>query len=264
MRYKMTLYKHEMKVNAKSLIIWTLSVGFICFGCILLYGGLEESVQDIAASFSDMGAMSAALGMDKMSLATLRGYFATEIAMMHGLGGAMFAAILGSGLLSKEESGHTVDFLNVFPIKRYSIVFWKYLSLVSNILLLNLVCSVLYILGFVIMGEEVIVEELLLYGFATSLMQIEIGSVCFLFSAIVKKVTISVGLGITILLFAADIMCRIVPALKKLKYITPFYYSNAADLFTDGKLNGVMAAIGMGVIFVSYIAALSVYKRKDL
>ena len=249
MRYKMTLYKHEMKVNAKSLSIWTLSVGAICFGCILLYGGLEESVQDIAASFSDMGAMSAALGMDKMSLATLRGYFATEIAMMHGLGGAMFAAILGSGLLSKEESGHTVDFLNVFPIKRDSIVFWKYLSLVSNILLLNLVCSVLYILGFSIMGEEVIVEELLLYGFATSLMQIEIGSVCFLFSAFVKKVTISVG---------------IVPALKKLKYITPFYYSNAADLFTDGKLNGVMAAIGMGVIFISYIAALSVYKRKDL
>lgn len=260
----MTLYKHEMKVNAKSLIIWTLSVGAICFGCILLYGGLEESVQDIAASFSDMGAMSAALGMDKMSLATLRGYFATEIAMMHGLGGAMFAAILGSGLLSKEESGHTVDFLNVFPIKRDRIVFWKYLSLVSNILLLNLVCSVLYILGFVMMGEDVIVEELLLYGFATSLMQIEIGSVCFLFSAFVKKVTISVGLGITILLFAADMMCRIVPALKKLKYITPFYYSNAADLFTDGKLNGVMAAIGMGVIFISYIAALSVYKRKDL
>lgn len=260
----MTLYKHEMKVNAKSLIIWTLSIGAICFGCILLYGGLEESVQDIAASFSDMGAMSAALGLDQMSLATLRGYFATEIAMMHGLGGAMFAAILGSGLLSKEESGHTVDFLNVFPIKRDSIVFWKYLSLVSNILLLNLVCSVLYILGFVIMGEEVIVEELLLYGFATSLMQLEIGSVCFLFSAFVKKVTISAGLGITILLFAADMMCRIVPALKKLKYITPFYYSNAADLFTDGKLNGVMAAIGMGVIFISYIAALSVYKRKDL
>lgn len=260
----MTLYKHEMKVNVKSLIIWTLSVGFICFGCILLYAGLEESVQDIAASFSDMGAMSAALGMDKMSLATLRGYFATEIAMMHGLGGAMFAAILGSGLLSKEESGHTVDFLNVFPIKRDSIVFWKYLSLVSNILLLNLVCSVLYLLGFVMMGEEVIVEELLLYGFAASLMQIEIGSLCFLFSAFAKKVTISVGLGITILLFAADMMCRIVPALKKLKYITPFYYSNAADLFTDGKLNGVMAAIGMGVIFISYITALSVYKRKDL
>lgn len=260
----MPLYKHEMKINAKSLIIWTLSVGLICFGCILLYVGLEESVQEIADSFSNMGAMSAALGMDKMSLATLRGYFATEIAMMHGLGGAMFAAILGSGLLSKEESGHTVDFLNVLPIKRGSIVFWKYLSLVSDILLLNLVCLVLYLCGFVFLGEDVIVKELLLYFSTVSLMQLEIGGICFMISAFVKKVTISVGLGITILLFAADMMCRIVPAIENLKYITPFYYSNAADLFADGKLNGVMVAIGAAVILISYIVTIIVYSRKDL
>lgn len=260
----MVLYKHEMKMNGKSLMIWTSCVAFICLGCIMLYTSLEDSIQEIADSFSDMGAMSAALGMDKMSLATLEGYFATEIAMMHSLGGAMFAAILGVSLLSKEESGHTAEFLNVLPIKRGSIVAWKYLSLITNVIVFNIVCVVFYVLGFGIMGEKISVTKLLLYHFAAGLMQLEVGTVCFLISSFVKKNLVAAGLGVTLLLFAADMMCRILPAIENIKYITPFYYANAADIFTRGKVNGGMLAIGAGIMAVSYAAAWVIYWKKDL
>lgn len=260
----MILYKHEMKMNLTNLILWTLCVGLCCFGCILLYTSLESSVQEIADAFSDMGAMSAALGMDKMSLATLRGYYATEITMMHGLGGAMFAAILGCGLISKEECGHTTEFLNVLPIERSSILFQKYLALVSNIFLLNLVCAGLYFLAFAAMGEEIGTKEMLLYHTAAGLMQVEIGTICFGISASVKRNMIGAGLGITVLLFAADMMCRVVPVIENLKYVTPFYYANAADIFTDGEINGIMLAAGIGIMLVSYAAAWGVYRRKDL
>lgn len=260
----MILYKHEMKMNRKSLLIWTLSVGLICFGCILLYSSLEDSIQGIADSFSDLGAMSAALGMDKMSLATLNGYYATEIAMMHSLGGAMYAAILGAGLLAKEESGHTAEFLCVLPVKRSRIVLEKYLVLVSNIFLLNLCCAVLYGFGFVMMGENIEGKEMALYHLAAFLMQLEVGTVCFFLSACVRKNIMGAGLGLTLLLFAADMMCRIVPAIEGLKYVTPFYYANAADIFTEGAVNGVMAAVGAGVLVVSYAAAGWVYGRKDI
>lgn len=259
----MILYRHEMKMNKKSLLIWTWSVGLICFGCILLYTSLEDSIQGIAESFSDLGAMSAALGMDKMSLATLKGYYATEIALMHSLGGAMFAAILGTGILSKEESGHTTEFLCALPIGRGQIVFWKYLALISNILLLNLICAGLYAFGFVVMGEDVGGREMALYHLAAILMQLEVGTICFFLSACVKKTMMGAGLGLTLLLFAADMMCRIVPAIEDMKYVTPFYYANAADIFAEGKINGVMAAIGVGIIAVSYAAARWVYCRKD-
>ena len=64
------------------------------------------------------------------------------------------------------------------------------------------------------------------------LMQLEVGTVCFFLSACVKKNIMGAGLGLTLVLFAADMMCRIVPAIEDLKYITPFYYANAADIFT--------------------------------
>lgn len=259
----MVLYKHEMKMNRKSLLIWTLSVGLLCFGCILLYTSLEDSIQGIADSFSDLGAMSAALGMDKMSLATLQGYYATEIAMMHNLGGAMFAAILGIGILAKEESGHTAEFLCVFPVKRGYIVFWKYLALVSNLVLLNLVCTGLYAFGFVMMGETVEGRTLVLYHLASLLMQLEVGTICFFFSSCVKKSMMGAGLGLTLFFFAADMMCRVVPAIEDMKYLTPFYYANAADIFADGEMNIVMAAVGAGVIALCCGAAHWVYGRKD-
>lgn len=260
----MILYRHEMKMNLKSLLIWTLCVGGLCFGCILLYGSLEDSIQGMAQSYSDLGAMSVALGMDKMSLATLTGYYATEIAMMHGLGGAMFAAILGSGLLSKEEAGHTSEFLNVLPVGRRSVVLQKYLALISNLLIFNLVCVMMYLLGFYALGETVSVKEMTLYHLAALVMQTEIATVCFLLSACTKRILIGAGLGVSVLMFALDMMCRIVPAIENLKYITPFYYANAADIFSAGKINAVCLLIAAAVILCSLAAAVFRYRTKDL
>lgn len=260
----MILYRHEMKMNLKSLLIWTLCVGGLCFGCILLYGSLEDSIQGMAQSYSDLGAMSVALGMDKMSLATLTGYYATEIAMMHGLGGAMFAAILGSGLLSKEEAGHTSEFLNVLPVGRRSVVLQKYLALISNLLIFNLVCVMMYLLGFYALGETVSAKEMTLYHLAALVMQTEIATVCFLLSACTKRILIGAGLGVSVLMFALDMMCRIVPAIENLKYVTPFYYANAADIFSAGKINAVCLLIAAAVILCSLAAAVFRYRTKEL
>ncbi len=259
----MVLYMQEMKMNLKSLIIWMVCVGGLCFGCILLYTSLEDSIQEIADVYSNMGSMSVALGMDKMSLATLTGFYATEIAMMHGLGGAMFAAVLGTGMLSKEEAGHTTEFLNVLPVGRSRIFSQKYMAVVSNIFIFNLFCFFLYVLGFLLMKEEISGKEMALYHFAQLVMQIEIATVCFMVSAFTKKNLMGAGLGLVILMFAADMMCRIIPAIEDIKYITPFYYSNAADIFTEGSIDNVMLGIGVGIILITFVAAGIRYGKKD-
>lgn len=260
----MILFRHEMRMNVRNLLIWTVCVAGLCFSCILLYTSLEDSVQNMANSFADMGNMSVALGMDKMSLATLEGYYATEIALMHGLGGAMFAAILGAGLLSKEESGHTSEFLHTLPIKRKDIVVQKYLSLLCSVLIFNLVSLLLYLAAFGMMGEQIGIGEIMLYHLSTILMQIEIGSICFMISAFTKRTILGVGLGITILAFALDMMCRILPAIENVKYVTPFYYANAADIFSMGKIDEVKIGIGVGITLISCMITGKKYCGKDL
>ncbi len=250
--------------NLKSFLIWTLSVGIMCFGCILMYGSVETSLEDMGEMFSNMGAMSSALGMDRISLATLSGYYATEIAMLHALGGAMFAAILGCNMLSKEEMGHTVEFLCVLPISRSSIVLQKFLAIVIYLIAFQALCTASYMGGFLCMDEEIPVEEMCVLAATQLLLMVEIAAICYLVSAYAKKSMMGAGLGIALLFFAMDIMCRIVPAIENLKYITPFYYSNATDIFTDVELDPKKFVIGAAIAVVAYIAAQIKYCKKDL
>ena len=114
----MTILKHELKMNLKTLFIWVLCVGLICFGCILLFNGLRESMEEMAQAYADMGAFSTALGLDKMSVSTMEGFYATEVALIYAIGGAMFAAMTGVAILSKEEEGQASEFLFTLPLGR--------------------------------------------------------------------------------------------------------------------------------------------------
>ena len=62
----MTLLKHEIKSNLKALLIWAGCVGFGCLGCLLLFDGIRDAMEPMAEVYGEMGAFSAALGLDKL------------------------------------------------------------------------------------------------------------------------------------------------------------------------------------------------------
>ena len=171
----MTLLVHELKRNLKSLLIWTLSVGILCGGCLLLFESLEESMAEMAEAYSSMGAFSEALGMDKMNIGTIEGFYATEIGLMFALGGAMFAAMTGASIVSKEEEGHTSEFLNTLPLGRGYIAGWKYGALVVLVLLFQVICLIFIGIGFAGAGEWPPLREFVLFHGTQILMQLEIG-----------------------------------------------------------------------------------------
>lgn len=260
----MTLLRHEIKRNLRSLLIWALSIGLLCGGCLLLYNSLEESMAEMAEAYSAMGAFSTALGMDKINIGTMEGFYATEIGLMFALGGAMFAAMTGASIISKEEEGHTSEFLNTLPLGRGYILGWKYGALVVLILLFQMICLIFMGIGFAGAGEWPPVKEFAMYHGAQLLMQMEIGSICFLISALSKRRQTGGALGLAMLLYVFDLLCRVLPDLESLKYVTPYYFSNAADIFTSGEVNVGMMLLSLGVTVVSVAAAASVYGRRDL
>ena len=95
-------------------------------------------------------------------------------------------------------------------------------------------------------------------------MQLEVGSVCFLLSACTKKRQIGGALGFAMFLYLLDLMCRVLPDLENLKYITPYYFSNATDIFTSGEVDAGMAFLHLAVAIASVTAAAAVYRKRDL
>lgn len=260
----MTLLKQEWKMNIKSLLIWTLCVGLCCSGCILLFDSVAESMEEMAKSFSEMGSFSAAFGMDKVSVATLPGFYATEISIIFLLGGAMFAAMTGAVLLSKEEEGHTMEFLHTMPVSRTYIYLWKYVALLLLIIVFNAVCIGLDVIGFVAIGEEIAMAEYVEYHILALVMQIEIGSICYLISSVCKRKQIGLALGIAVLFYLMDIMCNIVPDLEFLRFFTPFYYANAAQIYSGGDSRMGLMFLGLVVTVVAVITGGMVYKKRDM
>ena len=260
----MTLLKQEWKMNLKSLLIWTLCVGICCSGCILMFESLEESMADMGQMFAHLGSFSAAFGMDKVSIATLTGFYATEISIIFLLGGAMFAAMTGAVLLSKEEEGHTVEFLHTMPVSRNYIYVWKYMTLLLLIVVFNAICIGLDVVAFVAIGEEIAMAEYVEYHLLALVMQIEVGSICYLISAVCKRKQIGLALGLAVLFYLMDIMCNIVPDLEFLKYFTPYYYANAAQIYSGGESRIGLMLLGLAVTVVVIILGGMVYKKRDM
>ena len=129
----MTLYKHELKMNRMSFVIWLVGVLAMSAGCIFLFPLIDESMADMSEAFASMGGFSAAFGMDKLPITTLEGFFGTEIGTIFALGGGMFASLIGISALSKEESSHTAEFLHTLTLSRRGIVTGKLLSILTLI-----------------------------------------------------------------------------------------------------------------------------------
>ncbi len=259
-----TIYKHEMKLYIKSLMIWIACVGGMGFACILLFSTMQGDMEQMADSFASMGAFSDAFGMSQLSIATLEGFYCAEVGTIQALGGSMFAAIIAIGILSKEEEGHTGEFLYSLPVSRGKVITAKWCAVITEILIFNLFCVGIYVLGILILGEEMPVKRFLLYHLMQILMQIEIAGICFGISACMKKNKTGLGLGVVLLLYAYDMIARVVPDLKDYKVISPFSYANAADIFSTGEIILSATIIGIVVLAISVVMAYVVYGKRDL
>ncbi len=258
------LFKHECKMNFKNLIIWLFCVSGMCLCCILLFSSMEESMGAMAETMASMGAFASAFGMDRLSIATLEGFYTAEVGTIHTLGGSMFAALLGIGLLSKEEEGHTGDFLHTLPISRKEVVGAKYMTLVTGVTIFNVLSVALYLVGIVILGEEIALGEFFLYHGMQWFLHLEIGTVCYLVSACNRKNKLGIGLGLTFLFYVWDLLGRVIPDLKDTLFLTPFSYANASDIFSTGEVEWKAFVVGAVVLTGAIVGAFTVYNKKDL
>ncbi|SFB73142.1 ABC transporter permease subunit [Butyrivibrio sp. YAB3001] len=259
-----SIIKREILLNTKNLLIWSISVGLLGLTCILLYQSMEGEMKDMADAFSNMGAFSEAFGMSTLSIATLKGYFATEIGAVHGLGSAMFAAISAIGIISKEEDAHTGEFLFSLPLSRSRILTAKAVCVGFMVIVFTVVCICFYLIGFKVVGEDMPMDQFFTFMGRQLLMNAEIAGICFGLSSLTGKNRMGLGLGIALFFYAYDVMGRVIPDLKDYLFVGPYSYANAAEIFTDAEtpVKGLVLAVVLlvcGVVFAFWN-----YNRRDL
>lgn len=260
----MTLIKHELRQGRISFMIWTASVGLLLVICIFLFPEMKAQMEDVNDIFSSMGSFTAAFGMDRLNFGTLIGFYGVECGNVLGLGGAFFASFCAVGILSKEEKDRTAEFLLTHPVSRERIVTEKLMAVFAQIIAMNLIIYVLSIGSIAAIGEEIPWKELNLMHLAYFLLQIELAGICFGISAFVRKGSVGAGLGIAAVMYFLNLVANITQSAEFLKYVTPFGYSEGADIVENGCLDGRMVGIGLAFGAVGVAAAYLKYCRKDV
>lgn len=95
-------------------------------------------------------------------------------------------------------------------------------------------------------------------------MHFEIAAISILLSAFTKKINIGIGIGIAMLLYFLDMMSRILEQLKFAKYITPYYYANAADVMVNRSIEQPLIWIGVGTTIICILLGIWYYNKRDL
>lgn len=260
----MTLVKHELKQGRTAFIIWTAAIVSLMLVCIFLFPEMKGEMEEVGEVFSSMGNFTAAFGMDKLNFGTLLGFYAVECGNILGLGGAFFAALCGISILAKEEKEHTAEFLLTHPVKRTRIVTEKLLAVLIQIALLNGIVFGLSAGAVAAIGETVPWKELMLMHLAYFFLQLELSAVCFGISAFVRRGSLGIGLGIAALLYFLNLIANITEAAEFLKYITPFAYTEGADIVGNGKLDMGLVLLGMAYALAGIAAAYIKYCKKDI
>lgn len=259
----MTLIRHELKQSKLSFLIWTSAIGFLLAVCVFLFPEMKGQMESVSDIFSSMGSFTAAFGMDQLNFGTLIGFYAVECGNILGLGGAFYAALTAMGLLAGEEGGHTAEFLLTHPVSRLRVAAEKLLALAVFITGLNLICAACGVGGILAIGEEADWGDLLRYHGALLLMQLEIGAVCFGVSAFLHRGGLGLAMGLAALLYFAGLLINLNQGLDWLRFITPYYYADAARIFGGEALTGsVLAGCLLGALGAA--SGLWWYWRKDI
>ena len=261
---EMTLYINQLKRGAKAWAVWTLAIGFMLLVCVMMFPEMKNEMEGVTAVFANMGGFTAAFGMDKLSFGELMGFYGIECGNILGLGGGFFAALTGISLLANEEKEHTAEFLLTHPVSRACVLWQKLLSAVTQIVLMNVVIVGISLLSAAIVGESYEMREFLLLHTAYLVLQLEICCICFGISAFIRRGSIGIGLGLSLVLYFMNIVCNISEKAEALKYITPYAYAEASNIISESEIDTGLMLIGTAIAVVCAVIGFAKYCKKDI
>lgn len=264
----MVIFIRELVRNRKSFLIWTISLIALNGLMMMMFPTLAEQ----AEGFDEMlksypQGFIEAFGLDRLSMGNILHYFGLESYLFVTLFGGMYAMILGSSILSKEESDKTIEFLLAKPVTRNTIVTSKVLCGLFYIFLLNLVFSLTNFIMFeMVKPEDYSMKIFVLLSIAPFLLQVLFASIGLLASVFIVKTKAIMPLSIGVVLGAyfISIASSLSEKLSSLKYFTPFRYFDAADLIHDEAISGLYLFITFSVMIITVGLTYLFYNKKNI
>ncbi|MBL4934410.1 ABC transporter permease subunit [Clostridium sp. YIM B02515] len=261
----MNVFIRELRANRKALIIWS-----ICMFLFVLSGMGKYTAYSSGANnevFDKMPhTMKALLGFGSFDVTTMSGFFAFLFPYL-ALTAAIHAALLGSGIISKEERDKTAEFLMAKPISRAAIVTSKLFAALINIIVINLVTllSSIAMVAAYNKGKD-ISGEVLVFLLSMFIIQLIFLSLGVFISAVMRKPK-AAGSLTTGILFSSYVISKITDltdSLNALNVLSPFKYFSYENIVKGNGLSTGVTILSILLVAVLLASAYSFYAKRDL
>jgi ABC-2 type transport system permease protein len=263
----MNIFLKEIKSHRKSLIFWSIGVFLMVLSGMNKYANLYSSEQSMNDVMKDMPkSLQVIMGVGSLDLSKASGYYGMLFIYLL-LMATIHAAMLGAGIIAKEERDKTAEFLFVKPVSRTTVITAKLLAALFNIVVFNIVtlASSIALMAKYSKGEEVNGDIVILMTamFILQLLFMVMGSAISSFKKRSKKAA-SLSAGVLLLTFILSVAIDLNEGIQNLKYLSPFKYFEAKNVMYGGGFEPVFVVISLLLIAAFTTVTYVYYKKRDL
>ena len=263
----MNIYKHEFKMNLRSVITWSVSLILLLFVFMSLFSSFAQDAELLNQTMAQMPPeLLTAFGMTDLDLSTPLGFFSFAFLFCQ-VCLAIQAANYGFGLVSVEERDMTADFLLAKPVGRTYILTNKLLAVFTGLTITNMV---VWVSSFVFInmfrdGRPYETNTLLLLLLSIVMLQLFFLSVGLVISLLMKRVRSVTSVSMA-LAFGMYVLSAFGGMLGEDTFdlITPFKHFEPNYIIANGAYDLPLVLISVVVIIVSVIGSYRLYATRNI
>jgi ABC-2 type transport system permease protein len=265
----LNLFKKEIRRNALSLMIWMIVITLLITLTMSVYRTFMENQSKIAGMLTIIpkGALQFKGISNFNDLLSVLGFYSVNNIIYMMVLGSIFAIVLSSNILLKEEYDKTAEYLLTRPLTRSEIFLSKLAVIILNVFILNLVTS---IAGFICM--EIVkkgpfsIRAFLILSLYTLLLNILFGAIGLFLSTLIKraKPITTLSIGLVLFFYFIYTLSKITASAAKIGYLSPFRYANVDAINPAYRLDFWHLVYFIGISLLLTGLAHRIYMRKDI
>jgi len=263
------LFIKEFRKSLFILALWIIIITLFISVTMSVYGTFLENQSKVVGMLNILPAgLLQFKGISNFNdLLSVLGFYSVNNIIYMMVLGSIYAIVLSSNILLKEEYNKTAEYLITKPVTR-SEVFLSKLTVVSvNIFLLNLVTT---LAGFIcielVKTGSFSIRAFLILSFYTLLLNFLFGAIGLFLSVIVKrpKPITTLCIGIVLIMYFIFTLSKITGSVAAIGYLSPFKYVNTNVL--DPAYKGGIGNLLYFTVFALLLLIISyrLYLRRDI
>lgn len=264
----MVLFLRELKKNRKGFILWTTILILYNVMIFCVYPTLVKQSDTYAQMVQGMPQeLLAAFNISTLDFTNILSFFAAYSYLYYLLSGSIYAMILGAGILSKEESEKTIEFLISKPITRTKIVTAKIACTFVYLFLFNLLFSIsTFVLSEIFKNADYSFSALIWLSTGPLLVFYVFAAIGLLLSVFIVKTrsVYPIAIGSVMGAFVLGVMADISEKVNSFKYLSPFKYVNAADILAGKGIGSAYITTFIVVTTLSIAFTYITYNKKNI